>query len=45
MANYTDGEGTFTPGEGMPLLGSRYKYVSVIGAGQSAVLIKVKVRR
>ncbi|KAA0188486.1 hypothetical protein HAZT_HAZT006404 [Hyalella azteca] len=39
---FTDEDGEFVPVVGMPLLANRYKYLQVLGRGQSALIIKVE---
>ena len=40
---FTDDSGCFCARDDMPLLAERYKYVSTVGQGQSAVVIKGQV--
>uniref|UniRef100_A0A6A7FT26 Dual specificity tyrosine-phosphorylation-regulated kinase 1A-like isoform X3 n=1 Tax=Hirondellea gigas TaxID=1518452 RepID=A0A6A7FT26_9CRUS len=39
---YTDEDGEFVPLADMPLLAGRYKYLQVLGRGQSALIIKAE---
>ncbi len=40
---YTDDKGRFRPEKGMPLLARRYKFVEIIGKGQSSISVKAAV--
>ena len=40
---YTDEKGRFRPEKGMPLLARRYKFVEIIGKGQSSISVKAAV--
>ena len=42
---YTDEKGHFWPEEHMPLLADRYRYMAVVGTGQSSVLLEAQVIR
>ncbi|XP_035679028.1 serine/arginine repetitive matrix protein 2-like isoform X1 [Branchiostoma floridae] len=39
---YTDNHGCFVPEESMPLLASRYRYLEILGKGNSSVLLKAE---
>ncbi|XP_078674914.1 uncharacterized protein LOC144912964 isoform X1 [Branchiostoma floridae x Branchiostoma belcheri] len=39
---YTDNSGCFVPEESMPLLASRYRYLEILGKGNSSVLLKAE---
>lgn len=41
--SFTDSDGRFKPEQGMPLMASRYRFMKVIGNGESAVLVKAEV--
>ncbi|XP_066279202.1 uncharacterized protein [Branchiostoma lanceolatum] len=39
---YTDNSGCFVPEESMPLLASRYRYLEIVGKGNSSILLKAE---